>query len=136
MSRKKSPKATTLHVIKSPKTPVYKSRFEETLAEQLRRLKSGARYEPYKLSYQLNLKYTPDWVLPNGVILEGKGKLDYETRRKMLAVKLANPGLKICFIFMRAKNKIRKGSDTTYGDWAEQNGFLWSDGEIKKEWLK
>lgn len=116
--------------------PRYKSKFEKVLGEQLVKLKAGALYEPFKLKYILDLTYTPDWVLPNGIILEGKGLLDYETRRKMLAVKLANPDLDIRFIFMKGTNKIRKGSDTTYMDWAEQNGFKASDGYVPPEWIR
>lgn len=116
--------------------PKYKSKFERVLGEQLVKLKAGALYEPFKLNYRLDLIYTPDWVLPNGIILEGKGLLDYETRRKMLAVKLANPELDIRFIFMKGTNKIRKGSKTTYIEWAEQNGFKAADGYVPSEWLK
>ncbi len=121
---------------KRPPLP-YKSWYEADLADELKRLKCKAKYEPVKLKYQLNLNYKPDWVLPNGVILEAKGKLDYETRRKMEAVKKANPKKDIKLIFMKASNTIRKGSKTTYGDWATQNGFDWSEGFVIPElWLK
>jgi len=39
-------------------------------------------------------------------------------------------------VFQKANNKIRKGSKTTYGKWADDNGFKWADNTIPKEWLK
>ena len=30
-------------------------------------------------------------------------------------------------LFMNANNKIRKGSPTTYGEWATKKGFIWAD---------
>lgn len=121
---------------RAPKYPApYKSNFEYTIAQELEKLKSRAKYEPIKLPYTLDFVYNPDWVLPNGIILEAKGKLDYETRRKMLGVKEAHPDLDIRFVFMRATNKIRKGSATSYGDWATANGFKWADGHIPKSWI-
>lgn len=114
----------------------YKSKFEGVIAAQLSKLKAKAKYEPIKLDYTLECSYVPDWVLPGGVILEAKGKLDSITRRKMLAVKKAHPNLDIRFIFMRAKNRISKKSKTTYGEWATKNGFKFADGEVPKGWIK
>ena len=40
---------------------------------------------------------------------------------------------------MNAKSKIRKGSPTTYGEWATKKGFIWADWKtqkIPKDWLK
>jgi hypothetical protein len=121
----------------SSRSPRYKSGLEVKVAEQLRKLKSRAVYEPIKLPYVLNLNYIPDWELPSGVIIEAKGKLDGITRRKMLAVKRAHPKRIICLVFQRASNKLYKGSSTTYGEWAEKHGFLWSDlGVVNKDWLR
>ena len=115
----------------------YKSKFEESVAEDLERLKIKAHYEPSKLPYIIESYYVPDWmILPNGIILEAKGKLDAITRRKMLAVKRKHPHLDIRFVFMRAKNRITKGSSTTYGDWATKNGFKWCELPIPKGFLR
>ena len=117
-----------------PKAP-YRSLFEEKLAYELKELASGAAYEAEKLPYIITGNYVPDWTLPNNVIIEAKGVLDYAAKRKLLAVKKAHPHRTICIIFQRASNKFNKKS-ATYGEWASRNGFLWSDGTINEEWFK
>lgn len=109
------------------------------MAKSLSRRKVKFEFETLKLKYLLPATwhiYTPDFILPNGIIIEAKGKLDVATRYKMEHVKKSNPELDIRFVFMRAKNPIRRGSKTTYGDWATKNGFPWADKEIPTEWLK
>lgn len=115
----------------------YRSGFERTLAVQLK--KSGIKwsYEPEQLPYVLEKNYTPDFKLEvSGVFLEGKGVLDADTRQKMLAVKKAHPDLDIRLVFMNPDNKITRGSKTTYGKWAEKNGFKWCGPNIPEDWLK
>lgn len=114
---------------------MYRSKFEATIAKRFSRDKVKAKYEPFSIQYLLQLRYHPDWVLPNGVILEAKGELDAITRRKMVAVKEQNPGLDIRFIFMRASNKLRKGSKVSYAKWAEDHGFPWCEGYPPREWF-
>lgn len=93
------------------------------------------KYEPVKLPYVLERTYCPDFLIAN-VYIEAKGKLDADTRAKMIAVKKAHPHLDIRIIFMRAENKLSKNSKTTYAQWAEKNGFPWADGRIPEEWLE
>lgn len=93
-------------------------------------------YETLRLKYTIPGTYTPDFVLPNGIIIEAKGKLDAGTCRKMRAVKTAHPQLDIRFVFMRAGNPLRKGSKMKYWQWAEHYGFPWSEGTIPIEWYK
>lgn len=97
----------------------------------------GLVYEPFSLSYTVpakNRKYTPDWQLPNGVIIETKGLFEYTDREKHLLVKEAHPELDIRFMFMR-NNKLTKRSKKRYSDWCEDNGFIYSIGfEIPKDW--
>ena len=81
-------------------------------------------YEPCHLTYTIYGKYTPDFRIGRDIYLEVKGKLDYPTRRKMVAVKREHPEKDIRIVFMR-DNKI-KGTKMTYGSWAEKNGFPWS----------
>ena len=45
---------------------------------------------------------------------------------KMLWVKEQHPDKQFYMLFMNANNKIRKGSPTTYGDWATKKGFIWA----------
>jgi hypothetical protein len=93
-------------------------------------------YEPIKLEYTQYHHYIPDFRLPNGIIIEAKGKLDQSTRSKMLAVKRTYPDLDIRFVFMRAGNTLDKNSKMTYGQWATKNGFIWADQRIPEEWFE
>jgi len=113
----------------------YRSGFERTLVAQMRKARIPFEYEPLKLPYVLERTYSPDFRLPNGVLIEAKGKLDAETRSKMIAVKKAHPELDIRFVFMRGSNKLTKRSKMTYMDWAEKNGFPCADGVIPEEWF-
>lgn len=112
----------------------YRSGFESDLAKDLGKSKIRFEYETLKLSYTLKKTYTPDFILPNGVIVEAKGVLDPDTRQKMLAVKTQHPSLDIRLVFQNANNKLRKGSNTRYWQWAEKNGFPWADKRIPKQW--
>lgn len=115
-----------------------RSGFEAKIVEQLRAKKVKFEYETLKLKYVLpetKHTYTPDFSLPNGVIIEAKGKLDPATRKKMMAVKNSHPDLDIRFVFQR-DNPIRKGSKTTYSMWSEKAGFPWAIGEVPDDWLK
>ena len=96
---------------------MYRSGLEEKVADLLSNLKVKFEYESTKVPYQLMCNYTPDFLLPNGIFLEVKGRLTTEDRRKMLAVKKSHPDLDIRFVFQAPFNKINKGSKTTYAKW-------------------
>jgi hypothetical protein len=114
----------------------YRSGLERQVADLLSGLGVSYEYESTKVPYILQCNYTPDFLLPNGVYLETKGQLTEEDRRKMKAVKEANPDLDIRFVFQSPYNKIYKGSKTTYAKWAEKHGFPWcSYQSIPISWL-
>jgi hypothetical protein len=113
----------------------YRSKFEEQIAKGLDKEGHVYLYEPSKITYQLVCSYTPDFHLPNGVIIEAKGFLKPADRRKMIAVKKQHPELDIRFVFQR-NNQLSKGSKHTYMSWAEKNGFpacVWP--HIPSDWF-
>lgn len=115
----------------------YRSGFERSIATNLKRRRVAFQYETVKLPYTLEKVYTPDFILPNGVIVEAKGVLTPADRTKMRAVKAAHTDLDIRFLFMDADKKLSKKAKMTYGRWAEVNGFPWASGHsIPKEWLQ
>ena len=117
--------------------PKYRSRLEERLAKYLEKNDFSFEYETLKLTYTLDCSYRPDFILPNGVILEAKGWFKPEDRRKMLAVKKQHPDLDIRLVFQSPRNTLSKGSQTTYAMWAEKHGFLWcSYNNIPLDWLE
>lgn len=112
-----------------------KSGFERTIVANLRARKVNFTYEELVLPYILNGEYHPDFVLKDtGIIVEAKGVLDRESKRKMVAIRKQYPDLDIRFLFMNASKKV-PGSKQTHAQWAERNGFRWADGEIPEEWL-
>ena len=114
----------------------YRSKFEAGIAATLLKKKVAFSYESLELEYTLSCCYKPDFILNNGVIVETKGFLSKEDRRKMVAVKAANPSLDIRFCFQNAKTKLSRGKkrSLSYGQWATKNGFLWCDKTIPSDW--
>lgn len=106
----------------------YRSMGEVRFAAILTHKQVKYDYEITTMSYQYKpQKYTIDFTVDNGILLEYKGKLDAATRKKMLAVKRCNPSLDIRFVFEKPNNYIYKGAKTRYWEWAEKNGFGWYD---------
>lgn len=116
----------------------YRSQFEINLARALAERKVTFEYEQAKLEYIPKPRtYTPDFYLPEqGIYIEAKGHLDKGDRVKMQLIKQQYPDLDIRFVFVRATNKIYKGSKTSYADWANRHGFQWAEGSVPEEWLK
>ncbi len=117
----------------------YRSKFEQLVAEQLKVLKAKAEYETKKIKYTTPATehtYTPDWVLPNGIIIEAKGRFTTSDRKKHLLIKEQHPELDIRFVFQRASQPIYKHAKTSYADWCDKNGFKYSDKIVPKEWMK
>jgi len=82
-------------------------------------------------------RYLPDFALPNGILVETKGRLTAADRAKMLRVKEEHPQADIRFLFQRAGQRItRSPNSLTYGEWADKHGFRWSAGDtIPEEWF-
>ena len=104
----------------------FRSGTEAQIAEFLDTYEVNYTYESTTIPYTLQCKYKPDFILVNGIHLEVKGYFTPKDRRKMLAVKEQNPDLDIRFVFCNPHQKISKKSKTSYAQWAEKNGFLWT----------
>lgn len=114
----------------------YRSGLEERIGKLFDKNAVPFLYEVSKYDYVTKSKYTPDFFLPNGVILEAKGFFKPSDRRKMLAVKEQNPELDIRFVFQR-NNTLSKNSKTTYGAWCEKHGFPYCIfPNIPQDWLE
>ena len=92
-------------------------------------------YEKMRLEYTRPSTYTPDFVLPSGIILEVKGYWEASDRTKHLLVRESHPQLDIRFVFQNAHQKLSKRSKTSYGNWCDKNGFLWCHQTIPRAWL-
>lgn len=117
----------------------YRSGLEQTVDDFLKSHSIDGMYEKHYLEYTVpesNHKYTPDFVLPNNIIIETKGVWDAEDRKKHLLIKEQHPELDIRFVFTRSKAPIYKGSKTTYASFCEQHNIKYADKKIPEEWLK
>jgi hypothetical protein len=119
----------------------YRSGLEKTVADQIKKRGLRVKYEDpsSRISFTqpaIDRTYTPDFILPNGIVVETKGRFTLDDRKKHLWIQ-AQYGDKvdIRFVFTNSKSKIRKGSKTSYGDWCEKHGFLYSDKLIPEEWF-
>ena len=115
----------------------YKSGLERKISEQIRDAGNEVRYETMKIEYCRPMsKYTPDFVLDNGIIIETKGRFVGADRAKHLYIKKQHPGkYDIRFVFNNPNARLTKASKTTYGKWCEKHGFKYSAKSIPKEWF-
>jgi len=116
----------------------YRSYFELEVAEKL--VEDGATFEYEPASGQVGYTpkpstYTPDFILPNGIIIETKGRLTVHDRTKHKLIRDQHPDLDIRFVF-QYDNPITKGSKTKYSQWAEKQGFQWAIRYVPKAWTR
>ena len=117
---------------------IYRSSFEAQLAEQIAQAGLPIQYESQKLHYEfpaVRKIYRPDFILPNGILIEAKGLFTAADRKKLLAVRECNPGIDLRIVLQYPNTLLRKGSPTRYADWCDKNGFLWAAKWIPEEWL-
>lgn len=70
----------------------------------------------------------PDWVNEDQKILvECKGVLSSDDRKKALLVKKWFPDWLHIFVFGKPHNKIKRTSKTTYASWCDANDIPWLD---------
>lgn len=116
-----------------------RSKFEMKLTDRLAQMNIPYEYEAVRIPFTPPAKvrhYTPDVILPNGLIIEIKGRFMSDDRQKHKYIKAQYPDLDIRFVFMRATQKITKTSKTSYGDWCRDYGFKFAEGVIPKAWIE
>ncbi len=120
----------------SMKSHGFRSNFELEIANQLVRKKIIYEYEKYSIDYIRESVYTPDFFLKDyGFYIEVKGNFIASDRGKHLLIRKQHPKLDIRFLFLKANNKLYKGSKTTYGGWCDRYDIKWCEKFIPKEWL-
>ena len=116
----------------------YRSGFEHKVSEQLTEQKIKFGYEDTVIEYTIperKSKYTVDFTLPNGILVETKGRWVAADRKKHLLIKKQQPELDIRLVFQSAKSKISKGSKTTYADYCDKHGIQWAEKQIPEAWI-
>jgi hypothetical protein len=114
----------------------YRSGLEEATGINLTEREVSFEYEKMKITWldSKERSYTPDFVLENGIIIETKGRFVSADRRKHKEIKKQYPDLDIRFVFSNSRAKLYKGAKSTYGEWCEKHGFLYSDKIIPEFW--
>lgn len=117
----------------------YRSGFEAAVAADLIARGVEPHHEEERIPYTTPHVYVADFAPRRSsdgkpVIVEAKGHLDRDDRRTILAVKAL--GIDIRVVFQRAKNRINRGSKTTYAQWADKNNIPWAEGRVPEEWLR
>jgi hypothetical protein len=117
----------------------FRSGLEEAIAQDLTSQGVGFTFEEMVIPYvkpSKPAKYTPDFLLENGIIIESKGRFLTEDRQKHLLIQKQYPLFDIRFVFSNSKTKISKRSKTTYADWCVKHGFQYADKLIPDSWIK
>lgn len=117
----------------------YRSGLEERTAKDLiARGCTDFEYETVRVPYEVPsrpAKYTPDFILPNGIVVETKGRWVSEDRKKIKLIKEQHPDLDLRIVFSRSLTPINKTSSTTYGMIATKLGIPYADKLIPQKWL-
>ena len=116
----------------------FRSGLESKVSQQLEARGVKAEYEMWKIPYVVPASdhtYRPDFILPNGIIVETKGLWEADDRKKHLLIREQMPELDIRLVFSSSRSKLYKGSPTSYSEWCEKHGILFADKLIPVEWL-
>lgn len=116
----------------------YRSGLEVRVASQLDTLGVAAEYEAHTFRYEQPAKlrrYTPDFVLPNGIVVETKGQFKTADRQKHKYIAEQFPDLDVRFVFDNPNTKLRKGSPTSYAKWCDKEGFKYAKKVIPQSWI-
>jgi hypothetical protein len=116
----------------------YRSGLEDKVSDQLKGSGVDFTYESMKIQYRVeeDRKYTPDFILSNGIIVETKGRFTAADRKKHLLIQKQYPEHDIRFVFSNSRAKLNKGAKSSYGDWCDKHGFLYADKLIPQDWLE
>ena len=116
----------------------YRSGLELAIVDELKEKGAAFEYESRVVRYTVparGARYTPDFILPNGIIIEAKGEFDSADRKKHRLVKEQHPDLDIRFVFSEPRTRISKKSDTTYAMWCNKQGIPYAKRSVPDEWL-
>lgn len=116
-----------------------RSGLEDTICQELSSQGIDYKYEELKIKYTQPSKvrtYTPDILLPNGIVIEIKGRWVAADRQKIALVKAQHPDLDLRMVFSNSKAKISKTSKTTYAMYCDKLGIPYADKHVPQEWIE
>lgn len=124
---------------KGARTGAFRSGLEDRNAKHMDKLGVKYDFERFHINYVVparDAKYTPDFVLANGIIIETKGIWEVDDRKKHLLIREQYPDLDIRLVFSNSNSKIYKGSPTSYADFCTKHGIQFADKLVPLDWLK
>ncbi len=116
----------------------FRSGLEVNIGATIEAMGEPVVYEEHRLEYLVPASrhhYTADFILKNGIVLEGKGIFDSTDRAKHLFVKTQYPELDIRFVFSNPNASIGNGSKTTLAMWCQKYGYKYSHKVPPKAWF-
>lgn len=113
----------------------FRSGFEKSIALALTEGGVDYEFETVNIPYTLDHIYIPDFILPNGILVECKGYFKSDDRKKHLAVKEQHPDLDIRFVFMSPNGVVGGAKKLTCAKWADKHGYKWAKRWIPKSWI-
>lgn len=128
----KKTRKTQLRQRKNGKTP--RNKLEIIVWDLFKEKGVEFEYEARKLQYTLGGSYTPDFFLPNGVIIETKGYFRPEDKRKMRAVKIANPDADIRLVFSESQTPSGRKRMAQNLRWSLKWGFPAAEDVPPEDW--
>ena len=114
----------------------FRSGFEKSVALALTEAGVPFEYETVNVSYSMEHIYIPDFILPNGILIECKGYFKSPDRRKHISIRKHHPELDIRFVFMRPTSLVGGAKKLTCAGWAKRHQFLWTERWIPKAWIQ
>jgi hypothetical protein len=135
MSKRSWRRARRSRIQKGKKQLTFRSGFEGQFAQDLTRRGLEWEYETKLIHYEKTHSYKPDFILPNGVIIETKGYFKSVDRTKHRLIKKQHPELDIRFVFMNPDAR-GEGSKATNAEWCEKFGFQYARMRMPREWEK
>ena len=115
----------------------WRSGLEEQVGGQLKQAGVVWSYETLTIPYEVAeiRKYTPDFILGNGIIVETKGHFVTADRKKIKLIRKQYPHLDLRLVFSNPNQRIGKKSKTTYGKCATDHGIPFAKQFIPEAWL-
>lgn len=113
----------------------FRSGLEQRIADNLTKQNCAFEYELMSVAYTKISKYTPDFVLDNGIIIEAKGYFRYLEQKMHRLIKEQHPELDIRFVFSNINGKVQR-SKLTCAEWCEKHNFQYAQENIPIEWIE
>ena len=115
-------------------TSKYRSKFEQRIAENLANKRVKFEYETQSIPYIVEKNYKPDFILPNGILVEAKGYFRSQDQRKHRLLKEQHPELDIRMLVMKLDARVQ-GSKMTWREWCIKYDIKYAENEVPREWL-